>query len=263
MVSMAAPKILVIEDDHQITQMVTRYLEAEQFQVITADNGRDGLTMALNEDPDLVVLDLMLPELDGISLCRQLRAASPDDSFTPPVIMLTAKSDEIDRLLGLEIGADDYITKPFSLRELVARIRVILRRTARQPLADSSPAENSGPAQASQDVLRYRDLALYPREFRAEMAGRDLSCTPTEFKLLHTLVSNPGRVYSRLQLLDAALGELYAGYERSIDTHISNLRRKLGDDPNKSPEYIKTIYGVGYKVDTLPRARDADREDGD
>ena len=262
MVSMAAPKILVIEDDHQITQMVTRYLEAEQFQVITADNGRDGLTMALNEDPDLVVLDLMLPELDGISLCRQLRAASPDDSFTPPVIMLTAKSDEIDRLLGLEIGADDYITKPFSLRELVARIRVILRRTARQPLADSSSAEYSN-TRTSQDVLRYRDLALYPREFRAEMAGRDLSCTPTEFKLLHTLVSNPGRVYSRLQLLDAALGELYAGYERSIDTHISNLRRKLGDDPNNSPEYIKTIYGVGYKVDALPKARGADREDGD
>ncbi len=225
---MGRKKILVIEDEEKILSMVKKYLEQEAFDVFTARNGVEGKMMWKQENPDLIVLDLMLPEVNGLDLCREIRKDSK-----VPVIMLTAKTQETDKIIGLEVGADDYLTKPFSLAELTARIRAVLRRSEEKNTVDNNSFTR-------EDV--YIDLS----SFEVKLRGEPVTLTPTEFKILALLMQNPGRVYSRLQLLDAALGELYSGYERSIDTHISNLRHKIEEDP-AMPKYIKTVYGIGYK----------------
>ncbi|MGI9859760.1 response regulator transcription factor [Moorella naiadis] len=230
---MAKKTILIIEDEAKIAQMIQQHLTREQFTAVVAADGKAGLEAARQENPDLIILDLMLPGLSGLDVCREIRKESQ-----VPIIMLTARSEEIDKLLGLELGADDYITKPFSLAELVARIRAVLRRTGgqEQPVA--------GNVQARGDLtIDFDGLQVYKK-------GQPVNLTPTEFNLLAVLFRHPGRVYSRLQLLDAALGEAYQGYERSIDTHISNLRRKIEADP-AAPRYILTVYGMGYKFNDV------------
>lgn len=228
-------KILVVDDEIKIVNLIKNYLENEGFEVVTADSGKKALELFNAEKPDLVVLDLMMPEVSGYDICRKICAASDI-----PVIMLTAKSEEVDKILGLELGADDYITKPFSLRELAARIRVVLRRIRRQDLQQEA-------YQDREDILEYLKLRLDLRKKTAELDGRPLCLTPTEFKILAMLMGSPGVVFSRLQILEEVLGEYYEGYERSLDTHMSNLRRKLEDDP-ANPRYIKTVYGMGYKI---------------
>ncbi len=207
--------------------MITQFLEGEGWEVYGSATGEEALKLMPKVAPDVVVLDWMLPGMSGLDVCRRIRAESQ-----VPLIMLTAKADEVDKLLGLELGADDYITKPFSLRELLARIRAVLRRSS---------------AAWREERLGIGDLIIDLDKHEVRKAGVKVQLTPTEFKILSILASSPGRVYSRLQLVDAVLGEAYQGYERSIDTHISNLRKKLGDD-SAQPRYIDTVYGVGYKM---------------
>ncbi len=221
--------ILIIEDEPKIRDMVATYLTREGYAVTTAATGPEGLELARKAKPDLIVLDIMLPHLSGLDVCRQLAKESQI-----PMIMLTAKAEEVDKLLGLELGADDYITKPFSLRELAARIRVVLRRY------------NLGRTAQQEEVITVNDLQVNFTRREVTLAGVQVDLTPTEFALLGILIRHPGRVFSRMHLLDAALGEAYAGYERSIDTHISNLRRKIEPDP-ANPTYVLTVFGVGYK----------------
>lgn len=185
--------------------------------------------MVQSEHPDLIILDVMLPEQSGWEVCRKIRFLSD-----LPIIMLTARSDEIDKLLGLELGADDYITKPFSLRELAARIRAVLRRYR------CASGNTSG------DTLQFGRLSLNPAHYEAAIDGNPVALTPTEFKILYFLAENPGQVFSRLQILENVFGDAYDGYERSIDTHISNIRKKIETDPSH-PSFIGTVYGVGYK----------------
>lgn len=229
-------RILVVDDEEKITNLIKNYLEKEGFEVFTADGGKKALELFGTKNPDLVVLDLMMPDISGYDVCRKICATSKT-----PVIMLTAKSEEIDKLLGLELGADDYITKPFSLRELTARIRVVLRRLDRQS-ANINPAENT-----EKHILKYEDIKLDFRKKTVLLKNEPLALTPTEYKILALLMSNPGVVFSRLQILEEVLGDYYEGYERSLDTHMSNLRKKLGDNP-VNPHYIKTVYGMGYKL---------------
>ncbi len=229
-------RILVVDDEEKIVNLVKNYLEKEGFEVFTADSGNEALKLFESEKPDLVILDLMMPDMSGYDVCRRICALSKT-----PVIMLTAKTDEVDKLLGLELGADDYITKPFSLRELVARIRVVLRRLERQD-NNSDMAQN-----AKMDILVFEDIKLDFRKKTVFVNDKPIALTPTEYKILALLMSSPGVVFSRLQILEDVLGDYYEGYDRSLDTHISNLRKKLGDDP-ASPHYIKTVYGMGYKM---------------
>jgi DNA-binding response OmpR family regulator len=219
--------ILVIDDEPKIVQLVRDYLERAGFAVSTARDGREGLMRARQERPDLVVLDLGLPELDGLEVTRRLRAESG-----VPIIMLTARSDETDKVVGLELGADDYVTKPFSPRELAARVRAVLRRQARDLDAE---------------VIRAGDLVLDLPRLRAEVAGRPVTLTATEFQLLSALARQPGRVFTRSQLLDAIHGVAFDSYERAIDAHVKNIRRKVEPDPRK-PRYLLTVYGVGYRL---------------
>lgn len=223
-------EILVVDDEIKITSLIKNYLEKEGFDVITTDNGMKALEIINESRPDLVVLDLMMPGMSGYEVCRKIYPTGI------PVIMLTAKDEEQDKLLGLGIGADDYITKPFSLRELTARIRVVLRRINRQENYDKKDS-----------VLQYKDLVLDIDKKVAKIDKRQISLTPTEYKILHLLLSNPETVFSRLQILEKILGDYYEGYERSLDTHMSNLRKKLNDD-SSDPKYIKTVYGMGYKL---------------
>ncbi|MGI6036156.1 MAG: response regulator transcription factor [Limnochordia bacterium] len=220
-------RILVVEDEPKMLSMITQFLEGEGWEVYGSATGEEALKLMPKVAPDVVVLDWMLPGMSGLDVCRRIRAESQ-----VPLIMLTAKADEVDKLLGLELGADDYITKPFSLRELLARIRAVLRRSS---------------AAWREERLGIGDLIIDLDKHEVRKAGVKVQLTPTEFKILSILASSPGRVYSRLQLVDAVLGEAYQGYERSIDTHISNLRKKLGDD-SAQPRYIDTVYGVGYKM---------------
>lgn len=219
--------ILVVDDEPKIVQVVQQYLEQEGFGVLTAADGPSAITTVLRERPDLVVLDLMLPGVDGLQVCREIQRLQPT-----PIIMLTAKAEESDKLLGLELGADDYVTKPFSVRELTARIRVVLRRTK----PDDEPAT----------LLRFGDLVIDTEGHEVRRGHEVVLLTATEYKILLALAEKPGRVLTRLQLLTASLGEAYAGYERSIDTHVSNLRRKLEPDP-ANPRYVVTVFGLGYK----------------
>jgi DNA-binding response OmpR family regulator len=221
-----AKKILVVDDEPKIVEICSDYLKAAGYEVVSAEDGPNGLASIRREKPDLIVLDLMLPGMDGLDLCRQLRRES-----NVPVIMLTARVDEADKLVGLEQGADDYITKPFSPRELVARVRTVLRRV--------------GGGEAL-DLLRVGDLTLDRGRYVVILPGREETLTPTEFEILYTLASQPGRIFTRAQLLNAVHGVAFASYERAIDSHIRNLRRKL-ETSEDEPRYIDTIYGVGYR----------------
>ncbi|MDW8069731.1 MAG: response regulator transcription factor [Anaerolineae bacterium] len=220
--------ILLVEDEPRMRQVVRAYLEQAGFRVIPVGDGPSALHAFRRERPDLIILDLMLPGMDGFEICRMLRRESG-----VPIIILTARVEEEDRVVGLELGADDYITKPFSPRELVARVRAVLRR---------AQGEVAPPA-----VIRIGDLVidLDRREVRA--GGREVHLTPTEFELLATMARHPGRVFTRLQLLEQVQGVAYEGYERTIDAHIKNLRQKIEPDP-KNPQYVLTVYGVGYKL---------------
>jgi len=224
-------KILVVDDDPKTVSLVKLYLENDGHKVLCAYDGVEALRLAREERPHLVILDLMLPGLDGLQICRTLRAESD-----VPLIMLTAKTTEGDKLTGLELGADDYVTKPFSPRELAARIKAVLRRTASESL-------ERGPAQVA-----YGDFEMDFQRYAVTVAGRAVDLTPTEFRLLGALVRAAGQVLSREQLVEKVLGSDFDGFDRTIDVHILNLRRKLGDDP-AHPRYIKTVYGAGYKFE--------------
>ena len=219
--------ILVVDDEPKIATLARDYLEHAGFAVLTANDGPSALATIRQRRPDLVVLDLGLPGLDGLDLTRELRRDS-----TIPIVMLTARDDELDKLLGLELGADDYMTKPFSPRELVARVRAVLRRADR-------------PLEAA-ETIRAGDVVLDLPRMRAEVGGTTVELTPTEFQLLATLAARPGRIFTRSQLLDALHGVAFETYERAIDSHIKNLRRKLEPDPRR-PRYVLTVYGVGYR----------------
>lgn len=221
--------ILVVDDETKIVRLARDYLEHAGFMVVTTATGRDALAAARQARPDLIVLDLGLPDLDGLDVTRVLRKES-----NVPIIMLTARGDESDKLVGLELGADDYLTKPFSPKELVARVRAVLRRTE---TAQSSP---------SQEVIRVAELKLDLPRMRATLNERLIDLTPTEFELLAALAGQPGRIFTRAQLLDAVHGVAFESYERAIDAHIKNIRRKLEPNP-RQPRYILTVYGVGYK----------------
>ena len=219
--------ILIIEDEPELVKVLRSYLEQAGFVVLSAGRGDSGLSIWEHKRPDLVLLDLNLPGMDGLDVAREIRRKS-----STPIIMLTARVEELDQLIGLELGADDYITKPFSPKLVVARVRALLRRSAATPLA---PA-----------VLRISDLEIDLEGHTVQRGGDLLDLTPTEFNLLSALAAQPGRAFSRLQLLEAAQGTAFEGYERTIDAHIKNLRAKLEPDP-KNPQYIETIFGVGYR----------------
>ncbi|MCH9010710.1 MAG: response regulator transcription factor [Chloroflexi bacterium] len=222
-----ADRILIADDDREIVRTVRAYLEDSGFEVSAAHDGSSALTAFHNERPDLIVLDVMMPELDGLDVVRTIRRQSD-----VPIIMLTARVEEMDRLIGLELGADDYVTKPFSPRELVARVKGVLRRT-------------KGPA-VQQDLIRIGGIQLDDQAHSVTLHGAPVDLTPTEFSLLKVFMENVGRVMTRLQLIDTALGYSYDGYDRTVDAHIKNLRQKIETDPG-NPEFIVTVYGVGYK----------------
>ena len=222
-------KILVVDDEVEIVRILRGYLERAGYTVLSAYTGPEAVRMARQEAPTLVVLDLMLPGMDGWDVCRMLRRESD-----VPIIMLTARVEETDRLIGLELGADDYVVKPFSPREVVARVRAVLRRV-------------QGPRPPEAESLAVGSLRLDATRHTVTMDGRSVDLTPSEFEILRTLMHEPGRVFTRLQLLEAATGEAYEGYERTIDTHIKNMRRKIEPD-SSSPTYLLTVHGVGYKM---------------
>ncbi len=224
--------ILVVDDEPKIVELARDYLEHAGFAVATASDGPSALDQIRRRPPDLVVLDLGLPGLDGLEVTREARRRSE-----VPIVILTARDDEVDKLLGLELGADDYMTKPFSPRELVARVRAVLRRAER----------GSGDAAAGEaETIHAGDVAIDVPRMRVEAAGRSVELTPTEFQLLVALARRPGRILTRSQLLDAVHGVAFESYERAIDTHVKNLRRKLEPDP-RNPRYVLTVHGVGYR----------------
>ncbi|NJN18722.1 MAG: response regulator transcription factor [Oscillochloris sp.] len=222
-----AQRVLIVDDVREIVHGLAAYFQQAGFATIAAYDGRAALELFARESPDLIVLDLMMPELDGIEVCRHIRRTS-----AVPIIMLTARIDETDTLIGLEIGADDYIAKPFRAREVVARARAVLRRTS----GSLAPANQ----------LRGAGILLDVDRRSVEAHGKSVELTPTEFAILAALMRNAGRPLSRAQLLDAAQGDAFEGYERTIDAHIKNLRRKVEADPS-APQAILTVFGVGYK----------------
>ncbi len=222
-----AKTILVVDDEERLVSLVKAYLEQGGFNVVTAKNGRDALFIARQEKPDLILLDVMMPEMDGHEFMRVHR-----QERNTPIILLTAKIEEDDKVLGLELGADDYVTKPFSPRELLARIRAVLRR-----LGQDAP---------SGQLLRAGDITLDQDRYFVEVSGEPVNLTRSEFDLLAALMTSPGRVFSRLDLLDRLQGTAYEGYERTVDVHIKNLRAKIEANP-RQPEYIQTVYGIGYR----------------
>lgn len=219
--------ILIIEDEPELVKVLRSYLEQAGFTVLSAGRGDTGLAVFEQKRPDLVILDLNLPGMDGLDVARQIRRKD-----NTPIIMLTARVEETDQLIGLELGADDYITKPFSPRVVVARVRALLRRSETAPSAAH--------------MLRVADLEIDLDGHTVHRGGQPLELTPTEFSLLATLAAQPGRAFTRLQLLEASQGAAYEGYERTIDAHIKNLRAKIEPDP-KNPRYIETVFGVGYR----------------
>ncbi|MEI6290470.1 MAG: response regulator transcription factor [Chloroflexota bacterium] len=223
-----AKKILVIDDEPKILEICQDYLRASSFEVITARDGIQGLHLSRIEKPDLIVLDLMMPGMDGLDVCRSLRREG-----NIPIIMLTARVEESDKLVGLELGADDYLTKPFSPRELVARVRVVLRR---------SSGDNTS------DIIRVGEINLDRTRYEVVLPEKTILLTPTEFEILATLMKQPGRIFSRAQLLTSVHGIAFESYERAIDSHIRNLRKKLENDNGES-RYIITVHGVGYKFE--------------
>ena len=219
--------VLVVDDEERLTSLVKTYLEQAGFRAVAARNGREALFLARQERPDLIILDVMMPEMDGLEFMRQHRKERET-----PIIMLTARIDDADKLVGLELGADDYVTKPFSPRELIARVRAVLRR--------------SGQAAPDPDMLRVANITLDRAGHIVKVGEQTVDLTPSEFDLLAVLMSSPGRAFSRLELLDRIQGTTYEGYERTIDVHIKNLRGKIELDASK-PRYIETVYGVGYR----------------
>jgi DNA-binding response OmpR family regulator len=226
-------RILVIEDNHDIAHLVELHLSDAGFDVELAADGRRGLTLAGNGSYDLIVLDIMLPELDGLEVCRQLRGAA----IQTPILMLTAKTAELDRVVGLELGADDYLTKPFSIRELVARVKAILRRT------DITKTEQPGQATGRIEIS---GLSIDPARREVSVEGKPVELTAREFDLLYYFASHPGRVFSREQLLNQVWGYGHDGYQHTVNSHINRLRKKIEQDPADA-RYIQTVWGVGYK----------------
>ena len=220
--------VLIVDDDIKLVELLKTYFEKDGFDVLVAHDGKRALTMIQEAKPDIVVLDIMLPILDGWEVCRRVRRDSDI-----PIIMLTAREEETDRLVGLEIGADDYVTKPFSPREVVARVKVILRRVYKGVVKP--------------ELLKMGKVVMDIERHEVKRNGQLLDLTPTEFKILELLASSPGRVFSRLQIVEQVQGYAFDGYERTIDAHVKNLRRKVEENP-KEARYIQTVYGVGYKV---------------
>ena len=223
-------KILVVDDEVQIVRVVRSYLEQANYDVVTASNGQQALFLARDEKPDLVVLDISMPKMDGLEFTRRIRSELPGIAS----IMLTARVEEMDRILGLELGADDYVTKPFSPRELVSRVRAVLRRGQSTSVRE--------------EILRIGALTLDRTRREVTLAGVVADLTPTEFELLATLMTSPGRAFSRAELLQAIQGVAFEAYERTIDVHIKNIRRKIEQDPGH-PRYISTVRGVGYRLE--------------
>ena len=223
---MADKKVLVVDDDAKTVELVKLYLDRDGYQVLTAYDGVEALRLAREGYPDLIVLDLMLPDIDGLEICRTLRRESD-----VPIIMLTARTTDRDKLAGLDIGADDYVTKPFSPKELAARVRAVLRRL---------------PGERGPEEIKTGKLSMNLATHEAWFAGRPLNLTTVEFKLLGILAKEPGRVHSRTSLIEEALGYDFEGFDRTIDVHVLNLRRKVEPDPSR-PRYIKTVYGIGYR----------------
>ena len=223
-----AKKILVVDDEKRIVEILQAYLERDDYQVIAAYDGRSALELARSNSPDLIILDLMLPEVSGWDVCRELRRESD-----VPIIMLTARDDTTDKIIGLELGADDYVTKPFEPKEIISRVRAVLRRGERKAVSKST--------------LNIGEIMIDTNKRLVRRGDQNIELTPIEFDLLRVMAENPGRVYSRMQLLDKVQGDAYEGYERTVDSHIKNLRKKLELDP-EHPVYIITIYGVGYKL---------------
>jgi two-component system alkaline phosphatase synthesis response regulator PhoP len=224
---MAGKKVLVVDDDVKTVELVKLYLNRDGYRVFTAGDGNEALRLARENRPDLIVLDLMLPGISGLEVCRILR-----DESDVPIIMLTALTTDEDRLRGLDLGADDYVTKPFSPRELAARVRAVLRRL---------------PGERGPERIEHGALTVDFIKHEAFLEGKSLNLTPIEFKLLGAMVKEPGRVFSRAQIIDKALGQDFNGFDRTIDVHILKLRRKLEPDPHH-PRYLKTVYGAGYKL---------------
>lgn len=222
-------KILIADDEQHILETVGSYLKQDGFQVVTAQNGREALFVFRHEKPDLVILDVMMPEMDGWEAARLIRKES-----SVPLLFLTARVEEIDQIRGLEIGADEYLPKPFSPRMVVARVRALLRRVYGELLSEPS-------------VYRVGAVELNTETHLVSVAGQRIDLTPSEFGILKALITRPGRVYTRMELLDYLQGEAFAGYERTVDVHVKNLRLKVEPD-SKNPEYIETVYGVGYRM---------------
>ncbi|KAB7705926.1 response regulator [Bacillus aerolatus] len=229
-------KILVVDDEQSIVTLIKYNLEQTGYEVITAFDGEEAMEKALGEQPDLIVLDWMLPRLDGMEVCKELR----QQKVTTPILMLTAKDEEFDKVLGLELGADDYMTKPFSPRELLARVKAILRRLQHVPKQEETNSQEEG--------FTVLDIQIFPEKYEAYFRGDLLDLTPKEFELLLYLMENKGRVLTRDQLLSAVWKYDFAGDTRIVDVHISHLREKIEENTRK-PEYIKTIRGLGYKLE--------------
>jgi DNA-binding response OmpR family regulator len=220
--------ILVVDDETKLRDMLRLYLEQEGYRVVEAGHGREALYVARYEKPDLIILDLMMPEMGGQEFMRLFSKESDT-----PVIMLTAKVEDQDKIIGLGLGADDYVTKPFNVQELIARVRAVLRRMQK--------------ASAEPDLLRAFDIVLDRAGRTVKVGNHYIDLTPSEFEILNILMASPGRVFSRLDLLDRLSGDAYEGYERTIDVHVRNLRAKLEPDP-KNPRYVETVYGLGYRL---------------
>ena len=222
-------KILIADDEQHILDTLGAYLRQDGFDVLAYRNGRDALAAFRSEQPDLVILDVMMPEMDGWAVARQIRKQSD-----APLLFLTARVEEADQLIGLELGADEYVTKPFSPRVVVARVRALLRRSYGELASEAA-------------VWRLRELELNAETHLATLAGQRIDLTPSEFTILQALIARPGRVFTRMELLDQISGEAYAAYERTVDVHVKNLRAKIELDP-RNPQYIETVYGVGYRM---------------
>jgi DNA-binding response OmpR family regulator len=227
-------KILVVDDETQIVKVLKAYLEQVGYQVVTAVDGKSALAVFQREKPDFMVLDLNLPGLDGLEVCRTVRRQS-----NIPILMLTARAEEADKLIGLELGADDYVVKPFSPREVVARVRTIFRRAS----GEVPEAE----------IVRVGGLQIDLDQHTVTVSGHPVELTPTEFDILVVLARQPKRVFTRLQIMEQAQGSAFEGYERTIDAHIKNIRFKIEPDP-KNPTFIQTVFGVGYKIEVKPDA---------
>lgn len=225
--------VLVVDDNKKIVEVLAEYLEAAGYRAAIAYDGPEAIEKAQHERPALALLDVMLPGVDGLELTRRFQAQGI------PVILVTARGDEVDRLVGLEIGADDYITKPFSPREVVARVKAVLRRCSRTG------------AVSPDGIVCVGDLCIDATRREIRLSDDTIEVTRTEFDMLATMASQPGRVFTRLQLMEAASSDVFEGYERTVDAHVKNIRRKLGDRP-KDPRYIRTVFGVGYKLEAGP-----------